>query len=125
MIKKYENKDEKRRSRTYVLEYVLPRLYSVTGTSTQEGLAQALGLKQASISNAFSRGVIPDSWLMRLLERYGANPLWILYGEGVCYPDFGWDSFVEKKSDSGAPSIKKPSEEGRCVQSWKRGGEEE
>ena len=53
------------------------------GIRTQTELAEALGIRQSSISDAKRRMVIPDSWLLRLLLQYRVNPLWILTG-GYC-----------------------------------------
>ncbi len=58
------------------------RLYDATETETQVQLAEALGITQPSISDAFKRGVIPYRWLLIVVEKYGTNPEWIRTGNG-------------------------------------------
>ncbi len=55
----------------------MTRIQSITGCRTQTELAAALGIRQSSISDAKRRQVIPDSWLVTLLNRHGANPAYI------------------------------------------------
>lgn len=61
------------------------RISEATGARTQEALAELLGIRQSSISDAKRRGAIPDSWLMTLLRRYHLNPIWLLTGTGAKY----------------------------------------
>lgn len=61
------------------------RVYEITGTRTQVQLAEVLGIKQSSISDAIKRKCLPDSWLVTLYRKYKVNPDWLLTGEGSRY----------------------------------------
>lgn len=63
----------------------LSRLYAMLGVRTQVELARWLGIRQSSISDAKRRGTIPDSWLVAAWRGVGANPDWILTGEGAAF----------------------------------------
>jgi hypothetical protein len=59
------------------------RIQRLTGESSQSGLARALGVSQSSVWDAQRRAEgIPATWLLALVERYGANPTWIKHGAG-------------------------------------------
>lgn len=60
----------------------LERIQEVTGTRTQVQLAEALKVRQSSISDAKRRHSIPDGWLVKLLRSHQAMPDWILTGTG-------------------------------------------
>jgi len=49
---------------------------------TQVLLAEILGIRQSSISDAKRRGTIPAEWLVKLQRGYGLNPDWIEFGTG-------------------------------------------
>lgn len=61
-------------------EKAMSRIFEATGTRTQVELADVLGVRQSSISDAKRRKSLPDSWLISLLLRDGINPKWILSG---------------------------------------------
>jgi len=63
----------------------LDRIRAVTGTRTQIQLAEALEVRQSSISDAKRRCSIPDGWLVKLLESRNVLPTWIKTGEGAQY----------------------------------------
>ena len=58
------------------------RLCDITGCRTQTHLADLLGRRQSSISDAKKRNAIPAEWLVKLLRLKGINPEWILTGLG-------------------------------------------
>lgn len=58
------------------------RMLEFTGAKTQTQMAEILGVRQSSISDAMRRGALPGGWLLTLLERYGANPDFIKTGIG-------------------------------------------
>ena len=58
------------------------RLNQVADCRTQTELADLLGIKQSSISDAKKRNAIPAEWLVKLLRLKGINPEWILTGLG-------------------------------------------
>lgn len=59
-------------------ELAMERIQAISGCRTQTELANVLGIKQSSISDAKRRRTIPDGWLVKLFRHYGANPSWIL-----------------------------------------------
>lgn len=59
------------------------RILAALGLRTQVELAEFLGIRQSSVSDAKRRGVLPDSWLLALVEQRGLNPAWVKTGEGV------------------------------------------
>lgn len=60
----------------------LNRIFDVAGCCTQTDLANLLGIRQSSISDAKKRNAIPAEWLVKLLRLKGINPEWILTGLG-------------------------------------------
>lgn len=60
----------------------MARLHEVCGTRTQMQLAEFLGVRQSSISDAKRRQTIPDGWLINALRRTNVDPDWILTGIG-------------------------------------------
>lgn len=61
----------------------LKRVFAAAGCRTQAELANFLGIKQSSISDAKKRGAIPSEWLLILWRKTGINPDWILTGRGA------------------------------------------
>lgn len=61
----------------------MARILQVTGARTQVELAEFLGVKQSSISDAKRRYSIPAQWYMTLLAKRGINPLWVEKGVGA------------------------------------------
>lgn len=47
---------------------------------TQEDMAELLGIRQSSISDAKRRDSIPPEWLVTLQLQYDLNPRWVLTG---------------------------------------------
>ena len=66
-------------------EAAMDRIRAVTGCRTQVELANFLGIRQSSISDAKRRAAIPDSWRVMLTITLGCNPVWIAAGEGTPY----------------------------------------
>ncbi|MCL1939914.1 MAG: helix-turn-helix domain containing protein [Desulfovibrionaceae bacterium] len=60
----------------------LDRVFEAAGCRTQIELADFLGIKQSSISDAKRRGSIPADWLVALLRLKRVNPEWIMTGQG-------------------------------------------
>lgn len=60
----------------------LNRVFEIAGCRTQTELAEFLGISQSAIADAKKRGRIPSDWLLTLWRRKGANPDWILTGQG-------------------------------------------
>ncbi|MCC8195122.1 MAG: helix-turn-helix domain containing protein [Deltaproteobacteria bacterium] len=60
----------------------MSRIQLVTGCGTQQELAEFLGIRQSSISDAKKRGSIPSDWLLTLWRKKRINPDWILTGQG-------------------------------------------
>lgn len=59
----------------------LVRIQQVTGCRTQMQLAEYIGVRQSSISDAKRRGSIPGEWLLTIWRATGTNPDWILHGD--------------------------------------------
>jgi len=57
------------------------RIQVATRTRTQTEIANLLGIKQSSISDAKKKNTIPDGWLVTLYRSCGLEPDWILYGQ--------------------------------------------
>ena len=66
----------------------MTRIKDATGATTQEQLAEILGIRQSSISDAKRRGSIPADWLLKLFRQFGLNPEWVLEGKGAMFPEF-------------------------------------
>lgn len=58
------------------------RVFEATGCHTQMELAELLGIRQSSISDAKRRNSVPADWLVKLLKLKGINPDWIETGLG-------------------------------------------
>ncbi len=61
------------------------RIRLATGKRTQAELADFLGIRQSSISDARRRGKIPPGWLVTLVRLQNVHPEWVLTGKGACY----------------------------------------
>ena len=64
---------------------IMSRIHSITNTRTQVELANFLGIRQSSISDAKKRRSIPPEWLLRLYWKKRANPEWVVIGSGGKY----------------------------------------
>ncbi|MGE4469358.1 MAG: helix-turn-helix domain-containing protein [Desulfovibrio sp.] len=64
------------------IEAAFERIHALCGTRTQVELSRFLGVQQSTISDARRRRSIPDSWLVCLMRRTGADPDWVLTGQG-------------------------------------------
>ena len=60
----------------------LKRFFEAAECRTQAELADFLGIRQSSISDAKKRGRIPSDWLLALWRKKGINPDWVLTGQG-------------------------------------------
>ena len=63
----------------------MARIMFITGKTTQCQLAEFLGIKQSSISEAMRRGTIPATWLVTLVQKICLNPDWVLDGASPIY----------------------------------------
>lgn len=61
----------------------LSRVFEAAGCRTQSELADFLGVRQSSISDAKKRGSVPADWLLTLLCKKWINPTWVLTGQGA------------------------------------------
>ena len=64
---------------------VYQRICDTLDVHTQIGLATALGIRQAEVSDARRRQIVPAGWLLTLLAQGGINPHWLLTGTGAKY----------------------------------------
>lgn len=58
------------------------RLKATTDINSQFDLAKALGINRSAITQAKSRQVVPQSWILPLCRRYSLNPDWLQMGQG-------------------------------------------
>lgn len=63
----------------------ISRVFEAAGCRTQAELADFLGIRQSSISDAKRRNTIPPEWLITLLRLKKINPDWVLTGRGAQY----------------------------------------
>ena len=61
-------------------EAALERIKLATGAYTQVQLAEVLGVRQSSISDAKRRCSIPPDWFLKLYRSHGLDPNWISDG---------------------------------------------
>ena len=61
------------------------RVIDTTGLRTQVELAEFLGIRQSSISDAERRDSVPSEWLLTLFFEKSLNPSWLLTGDGSMY----------------------------------------
>ena len=61
----------------------LQRFFEAVECRTQAELAEFLGIKQSSISDAKKRKTIPPDWLLTALRKKGIRPDGILTGQGA------------------------------------------
>ncbi len=71
-----------------IFDAQMERIKLITGKNTQVELADLLGVKQCSVSDAKRRGKIPAGWLVILMRYKHANPEWILTGKGPMFVYF-------------------------------------
>lgn len=96
---------------------ILQRMITSIGGKTQADLGKALGVAQASISDAKRKGKIPSEWFLKLSARNGLNPNWLLTGKGpMSIPEENVRLFdvtllkrvievVEKRLEKGKPKL--------------------
>ncbi len=61
------------------------RICAALNVSTQLEVAEALGIRQALLSDATRRGSLPAEWLATLACKYDISSQWVLSGEGAAY----------------------------------------
>jgi hypothetical protein len=80
---------------------ILDRIKKATGTRTQVELANLLGIRQSSISDAKRRGSVPADWYIKLYRSLGLNPEWLSDGMDPMYAKPGM-------AEAGANYAKEP-----------------
>lgn len=82
---------------------VFERIKRATHTRTQVEVAQILGIRQSSISDAKRRKSVPADWFLTLLRVYGLNPDWVADGIEPKYLKPGMEtvSVEESRADYG------------------------
>lgn len=61
------------------------RVCEAAGSRSQIGVAEFLGIRQSSISDAKKRKALPPEWLLTVWEKTGISPEWIVTGQGYKY----------------------------------------
>lgn len=64
---------------------VYERMCFVTQVGTRTELADAVEIRPSDLSEAARRGEVSLVWLITLMEKYRASPVWLLSGEGETY----------------------------------------
>lgn len=64
---------------------IFERIKLATNTRTQMELAEALEIRQSSISDAKRRNSVPADWYMKLFESFGLSPDWLKKGTGPMF----------------------------------------
>lgn len=77
---------------------IINRMLSAIGGKTQGDLGRALGISQASISDAKRKEKIPPEWVVKLSTEHNLNPSWLLTGHG--------QMLIESAKDSPQPDEK-------------------
>jgi len=62
-------------------EAAMERIKNVFGVRTQVQLAELIGVRQSSISDAKRRCSIPSDWLLTIWNKTGHSPTWIMEGD--------------------------------------------
>lgn len=89
---------------------ILGRIKKATGARTQVELANLLGIRQSSISDAKRRNSVPADWYMKLYRSLGLNPEWLSDGIEPMYLKPGLaDASIAHVSEPGAAYGKSPS----------------
>ena len=85
---------------------VVERLMLVSGVKTQVHLADILGISQAAVKQALSKGKIPEAWLYKVAYRTGRRIEWLQTGKG---PEYLSESVAEAEARYGltqSPALK-------------------
>ncbi len=61
------------------------RIRTATDIRTQSDLANILGVRQATVSDAKKRNSVHAEWLMKLYRSHKLNPVWLADGIGPMY----------------------------------------
>lgn len=76
------------------IDEILDRMIKAIGGKTQADLGKALGVAQASISDAKRKKKVPPEWFLKLCTGRGLNPNWLLTGKGpVVIPEEDLEPF--------------------------------
>lgn len=70
------------------------RICNVLGVRTQVKLADILGIRQSSISDAKRRASIPSDWTMKLFRNHGVNPDYVSDGTGPVFLRRGQNDYT-------------------------------
>jgi phage repressor protein C with HTH and peptisase S24 domain len=81
---------------------IFERIKLATNTRTQMEVADALEIRQSSISDAKRRNSVPAEWYMKLFESFGLSPDWLKKGAGPMF----------LRTDQGYAPVDGPSEGG-------------
>lgn len=85
-------------------DQALERIKKATGARTQVQLAEILGIRQSSISDAKRRNSVPADWFLKLYRIYGLNPDWLADGIEPVYLKPGMGKFPADQLVSESPA---------------------
>ena len=94
----------RRKVRVYHFDQALERIKKATGARTQVQLAEILGIRQSSISDAKRRNSVPADWYLKLYRIYGLNPDWLADSIEPVYLKPGMGKFPAEQLVSESPA---------------------
>lgn len=59
---------------------IMNRISEVTGAETYADLARVLGFSYSYIVAVLRKRKIPESWILKVVEKFWINPAWLRYG---------------------------------------------
>jgi phage repressor protein C with HTH and peptisase S24 domain len=80
-----QNPASESNERRLQFEEAFDRIKKATGARTQVQLAEILGIRQSSISDAKRRSSVPAEWFLKLYRKFGLNPDWLEFGSDPVY----------------------------------------
>ncbi len=86
----------------------LQKIKIATKIEKQAELAEALGIRQPTVSDAKKRNSAPAEWLMKLYESHNLDPLWLAYGIRQAYVSqekCGSSEVAEKEPKYGSKNL--------------------
>ncbi len=75
------------------------RVKKATGMKTQSALAEFLGIRSASVTDAKNRDVFPADWAVKLAQHYGLSTDWIMVGRNPVSPKPPETGYEEVRED--------------------------
>ena len=97
-------------------EAVAKRLQAALGHTSEQALAEDLGLKQTAWANRKSRGALPLAKINALCESRGISPEWVYKGKGEPRPGVGAAVKPLQDAAKAVAALSLPAHEARLLQ---------